>query len=303
MKISLDNDMKHHWLSTAHYFSVQSTDKFIKMFFPDNLNCVMDDSDFKYILHGPKYNDTNGLKDKIHILVCIENCPAHRYYTHYNNYGNYGNNNISIYFYNHIDKIVETKSYIAIPVIYTEINYFRNYYDSIKPSTTVPFEKKKFCVILSQNKMRGAEKDRIYSFLSKFGECDFLSKYKWQIWKKSCYHSIELLNVIQNYKFAFVCENSLANGYITEKIFNCFFSRCVPIYNGSPKIESYIDKSSFINVNNLNALAEHTDEIVELNTNEESFQKKINAPKINESYSDEEYAVKLKNFIDEKNTL
>ncbi|MGX9519173.1 glycosyltransferase family 10 domain-containing protein [Vibrio mediterranei] len=50
-----------------------------------------------------------------------------------------------------------------------------------------------------------------------------------------------------NYRFAICYENAQQlPGYITEKIFDCFFSGCVPIYWGAPNIDEHIPKNCFI---------------------------------------------------------
>jgi len=54
------------------------------------------------------------------------------------------------------------------------------------------------------------------------------------------------LKVISNFKFCLSFENSAADGYITEKIFDCFKAGCVPVYYGAPNIEKYIPKEAFI---------------------------------------------------------
>ena len=52
---------------------------------------------------------------------------------------------------------------------------------------------------------------------------------------------------MQNYKFAICYENIKdQNGYITEKIFDCFFAGCVPIYWGAKNITEHIPKECFI---------------------------------------------------------
>jgi hypothetical protein len=52
-----------------------------------------------------------------------------------------------------------------------------------------------------------------------------------------------------SYKFAICFENeSKAPGYITEKIFDCFFAGTVPIYYGAPNIQEYIPKEAFIDL-------------------------------------------------------
>lgn len=55
------------------------------------------------------------------------------------------------------------------------------------------------------------------------------------------------MEVLPNYKFAICYENARnITGYITEKIFDCFFSGSVPIYWGEPNIGKTIPKETFI---------------------------------------------------------
>ena len=52
---------------------------------------------------------------------------------------------------------------------------------------------------------------------------------------------------MKHYKFCICYENiEKLNGYITEKIFGCFISGCVPIYWGAENIQDYIPKECFI---------------------------------------------------------
>lgn len=53
--------------------------------------------------------------------------------------------------------------------------------------------------------------------------------------------------VYKTNKFAICYENSVgSDGYISEKIFDCFFYGCVPIYLGETNIEKYIPQNTFI---------------------------------------------------------
>jgi len=53
--------------------------------------------------------------------------------------------------------------------------------------------------------------------------------------------------VMQEYKFCICYENIHGlQGYITEKIFDCFFAGCIPIYWGADNIEDYIPLECFI---------------------------------------------------------
>jgi hypothetical protein len=56
------------------------------------------------------------------------------------------------------------------------------------------------------------------------------------------------LETIGGYRFAICFENSILEGWITEKIFDCFYAGTVPIYWGPPDIERWIPPSCFIDM-------------------------------------------------------
>lgn len=52
---------------------------------------------------------------------------------------------------------------------------------------------------------------------------------------------------LKNYKFSICYENATnISGYITEKIFDCFFAGCIPIYLGAPDIKNFVPQSTFV---------------------------------------------------------
>jgi len=56
------------------------------------------------------------------------------------------------------------------------------------------------------------------------------------------------IEVLRKYKFAICYENGRdIDGYITEKIFDCFFAGTIPIYWGPQNIANYIPEECFIN--------------------------------------------------------
>ena len=310
---SLPEKDYNYWIQSDSYYSMQSIDKFIKYFFLDNLQIEFsnannnNNSKNNTVIYGIQLGDNINLDiSKLNILVCVENCNAHSWYQHYNKFGNFGNDKIQIYFYNHIDKCIFTDKYLAIPVIYTQINYFLKYYNTIEPSIYTNFNDKKFCLIATTNSTGDKYiKTKIIDNLKKLGECDTLDMYKNEISNKSCYHSVELLNIFNKYKFVFVCENSLSSGYITEKIFNCLFARCIPIYYGCNETENFIDKNCFINMNldthkncNKDNYVDIINKINELKNSELEYNNIINANKICKNYNDENYKDKLKDFVD-----
>lgn len=52
--------------------------------------------------------------------------------------------------------------------------------------------------------------------------------------------------ILSKFKFCLCFENSEVSGYISEKIFDCFKSGCVPVYLGAPNVIKYIPKNCFI---------------------------------------------------------
>jgi hypothetical protein len=63
--------------------------------------------------------------------------------------------------------------------------------------------------------------------------------------------------IYEKYKFSICYENVEGfNGYITEKIFDCFFGGCVPIYLGAPNITQHIPLDTFIDKRNFKSYEE-----------------------------------------------
>ena len=262
IEIILFEETFDYFIKSNKYFSMQDINKYIEYFFlfiEDKITCGNITNNInnttkqvkKMYVYGIQDDDNLMKKNNINIMLCVENCNKWNHYRHYNKHGNYRNYKISIYFYNHIDSFVQTLNYIAIPMIYIQIDYFKKYYNRIKPSKFTSFKNKKFALLVSfnQNKQWSSSLiDKLHSIKNisnEFSNIKQISCLK----NVSCYHATELLNIFNEYKFIICLENSLSNGYITEKIFNVFFARSVPIYFGSPDRYRYFNKDSFIDLN------------------------------------------------------
>jgi hypothetical protein len=55
-------------------------------------------------------------------------------------------------------------------------------------------------------------------------------------------------STLSEYTFAICFENAVLSGWITEKIFDCFYAGTVPVYLGAPEIERYIPSECFIDM-------------------------------------------------------
>lgn len=135
---------------------------------------------------------------------------------------------------------------------------YRKYcYPQVKPDKLykINFTNKKFLTMICGNKTNNSE-NQLYSERRKvidfyesypgrfdlygFGwEKDFLKNYKGTTDHK--------LDILSQYKFCICYENcNNIKGYITEKIFDCFFANCIPIYWGAENIEEYVPEGCYI---------------------------------------------------------
>jgi hypothetical protein len=92
------------------------------------------------------------------------------------------------------------------------------------------------------------------SMLNRFEVLTKLLKPKYPSYKGAVKSKRE---VLQKYKFAICYENARdISGYITEKIFDCFFAGCVPVYWGAPNVTEHIPADTFIDRRNFNTYEE-----------------------------------------------
>ena len=253
--IKTTSDIKHY------ADMIQS--QFLDIYMPDcNVYQFVDINDKANIcIVGTQHVDNSLLRDdEINIFFTVENFSVgRRHYQHLNKFGRYGNPKIHIYIYN--DVIIPTNN--TIPAIYQRINYFNKlndpnsklYYNEVRErynELNTPFHEKKFCLFISQNGLN-SNKQKILNELSQIGQIDFLmelARLNPILNYASCYNSYEILKVFNQYKFIICFENSKTEGYITEKIFNVFLSKSIPIYDGDPKVTNFINSGTFLQYDN-----------------------------------------------------
>jgi len=275
-------------------FHMQSIDQFVNYFLPTKYNYQLVGKDEKSdITIWDIYLKDNAelRKDEINILICVENVDHWNWYAHYTKYGNYGDDKMNIYLYNHIDKLSK-QNHLAIPTAHLYMNYFIT--NNLQPSYYTKFANKRFCLLINKSKLN-PDIQQIKEELEKIDIVDDISMYT-NIANASCYHSMELLNVFNQYKFIICYENSYKNGYITEKIFNCFFARTLPIYKGAPNVLDYFEAGSFLDGRNPNLLQQ----IQLLNNNEELYDRYIHAEKVSKRYNNEQYNEHMVNYIENR---
>lgn len=111
------------------------------------------------------------------------------------------------------------------------------------------------------------------------GECE--SKYK----------------VLSQYNFSLCFENMIMRGYITEKIFDCFYSGTIPIYLGASDIESIIPDDIYIDCRKFDSWKEIFYEVRNMHPNEIKRMRE-KARKFIKSKQGEKYINSLHNIFD-----
>ncbi|MFC4767271.1 glycosyltransferase family 10 domain-containing protein [Effusibacillus consociatus] len=149
-----------------------------------------------------------------------------------------------------------------------------------------PFQEKKLCTMICSRKSSEhplelySERERAIRYFEQYHPEEFdLYGFGWDSGQFPSYRGVveEKGKVLSQYKFAICYENmGGANGYITEKIFDCFRSGCVPVYLGAVNIGKYIPPDTFIDLRQFQSY-------------EELYQRL-------QQVSDEQYAAYLRNI-------
>ena len=149
------------------------------------------------------------------------------------------------------------KIFVMFDSVVDNVNYFKGYYPQPRLQMIddiPPFAEKKLYTIICQDKDSRhpdslyGERRKVISYFSIICPDQFdLYGYSWPrqpAWKGFIPGKWE---VLKKYKFCFCYENMRnQNGYITEKIFDCFVGGCVPIYWGASNVTDFIPKECFI---------------------------------------------------------
>ena len=271
--------------NVKEYFEM-SEEYFIKFLLPSKYDYEIVDSssnaDICFV--SVQHEDNNLLKsNEINIFVSVENmvpeCRTH--YKFKNKFGHYDNEKIDTFIHNDICSTgvtIENNTPI-IPTVYFRINYYLN--NPVKlPSA--PFSSKHLCLFVSRNRLNENKANLWNSLRLRYGDkIHHISQYN-KIETVSCYSSIELLGIFSRYKFIVVMENTHQEGYITEKIFNVFQAGTIPIYDGAPDINNFIERGSFLSYGDVNLLKK----IHFLKDNEEKYNEIVNSTKVNSTQLD-----------------
>lgn len=136
--------------------------------------------------------------------------------------------------------------------------YFKFYYPVLCPmlSQLPSFEERKLCTFISSNLHSDVENE-LYSkrkeaicYFEQVGEKEFeFYGKKWNAAEHPAYRGIapDKMTAMKGYRTAICYENICqTQGYISEKIFDCFAAGTIPIYWGASNVETFIPQGCFI---------------------------------------------------------
>jgi hypothetical protein len=201
-------------------------------------------------------------------------------YAYYNKFGAYGSKKTDVFIMNDESRETRHRSKIIIPTIHCRLSYYNRIQNDFGHLMTTRFEDKKFALFISQSLLNRNNKKLISELMLQHGEVDHMRMFP-ELDSVSCYNSVELLMLFNQYKFIITCENSHTPGYITEKLFNVFLSKSIAIYDGAPDIHEFIKPKCFIPFSpNLRR------DIAAIKDNKDLYNKIVGNDKIQDKYKD-----------------
>lgn len=133
--------------------------------------------------------------------------------------------------------------------------------------------KSKFCCFIVSND-RAQYRINFFNKLSKYKKVDSGGKTLNNIG----YLVTDKIKFMKSYKFCICFENSSYPGYVTEKIWDCFYANCIPIYWGSTCIDKDFNPKRILNRLDYNSDEELIQKIIFLNENHNEYIKFISQP-------------------------
>lgn len=108
---------------------------------------------------------------------------------------------------------------------------------------------------------------------------------------------------ISKYKYNFCPENSMFDGYVTEKPIHAMFCGSIPLYLGAPDVESYLPRETFIDLRH-HTILEACDKMLTMSEREyNGYQKAMHSfitTSQSDNFSSYIFAKKLVSILEEK---
>jgi alpha(1,3/1,4) fucosyltransferase len=154
--------------------------------------------------------------------------------------------------------------------------YYRIYRNElIERYQEVDFNNKGFCSYIYSNKYTSTNRSEFMRKLSSYKNVSGGGKDENNIG----YFVNDKHQFLSKYRFSIVFENSIYDGYTSEKIVDAFHAATIPIYFGNSKIDLDINKEAIINAHDFDSMDDLVDFVMKLDNDEEKYITILNSEK------------------------
>lgn len=193
------------------------------------------------------------------------------------------------------DRIEFGDRYLRAPLYVFETEQFALAKQKHEFSDEFYLGKKHFCNFIVSNGNAIPEREEFFYKLSESKKVDSAGRYLNNMPDgKNCDNKIEFQ---KNYKFSLAFENSIFDGYVTEKIVQAWTAGTIPIYYGGNGVEKDFNEDAFIDVSKFSSMEECIDYILYLDENPDEYLKIAKTP-IYRSEDELDYEGRIINFFD-----
>lgn len=189
--------------------------------------------------------------------------------------------------------------YLRLPlyIIYGEY-FIKNGLDKVRANilpTKQELLNRKFCNFVYSNSITADPiRKEFFEKLSRYKKVDSGGKYLNNIGQPV----VKKIDFIKDYKFTIAFENSICEGYTTEKIFEPFVMNSIPIYYGNPLVDKDFNTESFIWLKSQDNMKEVIEEIIRLDLDDDAYMEKISKPKFTPLNTDHIWEESLRYFFE-----
>ena len=156
-------------------------------------------------------------------------------------------------------KPTETHQLSAIQTVY-----------NVTQVKNIDIPSKKFCAWVVSNG-GGTERNLFFDKLSEYKVVDSGGSFKNNVGGPVS----DKLEFLSHYKFSICMENSKTQGYISEKLVDCFEAGVIPIYFGDDTVLELLNNKSYIHVKSVDEFDEKIELIKKIDNNDTLYQEMI----------------------------
>ena len=132
---------------------------------------------------------------------------------------------------------IDAENYIRYPnwaPRFFPVNSSKDKVKAILDDFKKEYRKTKFCALVSSHDKSGI-RTKIYNEISQISPIDCPGKLLHNDGTLRNMYNNDKNAYLRQYKFNICPENTVSEGYCTEKIFECLYSGCIPVYNGGSR--------------------------------------------------------------------